>query len=138
MAKMERMVIGTFEERDDAIREIQRLHTAGYTAGEINVYANRERAQTVERMLGVEVEGVDVDEIDEDMSWWDSIKNAFSFFVYDADQGSHRIHPLDAADRSDLSPEMQDAMTHRHDVLEPYADDLAAGKLVIVVENYTE
>lgn len=138
MTEVERTVIGTVDRREDAVKEIQRLQEAGYSRSKINVYGNKDRARTVERLLGVEVEEPAAAELeeDEDLSWGETIKNSFNFFVYDPDQGDQRIRSVDSADRKELTPEAREAFTGTEELLDPYTKDIAAGKLVIIVDNY--
>lgn len=130
-------VIGTFMERDQAVKEIQRLHNLGYTKAQINVYSNPERAQTVERLMEIEVEGAKVpqNDVDEDTSWWDSIKDSFSFHAFHSEDGHQRTRIIEGRMREEESKHNND-MTQTVDLLAPYTQDLADGKLIIVVDNY--
>lgn len=131
-------VIGTFFERDDAVREIQRLQNLGYTKSQINVYSSPERAQTVERLMEIEVEGAKAprNTADEDTSWWEAIKDSFSFHAFHSEDGHHRTRIIEGRMKEEASQLPDDEMTTTLDLLEPYTQDLADGKLVIVVENY--
>lgn len=139
-------VTGIFDERMDAVTEIQRLETLGYTKDQISVYTSAERAKTVERLMGIGVTDVDVADSsgEEDMSWWETIKNSFNFYAYDGDEGGTRIRSIDSPERTGgLTPEAEAAITggtstEMQEYLKPYADEIESGKLVIVVDNYSE
>ena len=131
MNNLERTVTAVLMKREDAVSEIQRLHNQGYRQSEISVYSNPERAKTVERLMGIEVENVDVHYVEEDTSWWESIKHSFRFFVYETDDGNDRIRSVDESTSHQDNSQQQTT-----DLLSPYEKDLASGKLVIVVDNY--
>ena len=130
-------VIGTFLERDEAVREIQRLHNLGYTKSQINVYSNPERAQTVERLMEIEVEGAKVpqDEANEDTSWWESIKDSFGFHAFHSEDGHQRVRIIEGRKKEESSQLPDEDMTRTLDLLAPYTQELADGKLVIVVDE---
>lgn len=132
-------VIGTFLERDDAVREIQRLQNLGYTKSQIHVYSNPERAQTVERLMEIEVEGTKVpqNETDEDTGWWDTIKDSFSFHAFHSEDGHHRTRIIEGRMKEEANQLTDDDIMQTLNLLTPYTQDLADGKLVIVVENNT-
>lgn len=138
MENKNRTVIGAFMERDQAVREIQRLHNLGYTKEEVNVYSSPERAQTVERLMGIEVEGAEVseDEAVEDTSWWDTIKGSFNLHAFHSEDGHHYERIIEGEKREGIRPEPNRASSETLELLEPYQQDLADGKLVIVVDNY--
>lgn len=140
MENSDKQVFGPFDKRDAAVAEINRLRELGYSKDSINVYGNSERARTIQNLRGVDVEQTDGETIenDEDMSWWETIKNSFNFMVVDADQGNQRIRTIDAADRSELSPKAQESISGASNILEPYSEDIADGKIVIVVDDYGE
>ena len=129
MNNLERTVTAVLMKREDAVSEIQRLHNQGYRQFEISVYSNPERAKTVERLMGIEVENVDIHYVAEDTSWWESIKHSFRFFVYETDDGADHVRLVDETNRH-----LDNSQTI--DLLSPYKKDLASGKLVIVVDNY--
>ena len=131
MNNLERTVMAVLMKREDAVSEIQRLHNQGYRQSEISVYSNPERAKNVERLMGIEVENVDVHYVEEDTSWWESIKHSFRFFVYETDDGNDRIRSVDESTSHQDNSQQQTT-----DLLSPYEKDLASGKLVIVVDNY--
>lgn len=132
-------VIGTFLERDDAVREIQRLQNLGYTKSQIHVYSNPERAQTVERLMEIEVEGTKVpqNETDEDTGWWDTIKDSFSFHAFHSEDGHHRTRIIEGRMKEEANQLTDDDIMQTLNLLAPYTQDLADGKIVIVVENNT-
>lgn len=136
MDNSERTVVGVFMEREKAVREIQRLHNEGYKQSEISVYSNPERARTVERLMGIDVEDVDVSDVETDTSWWDTIKNSFRFFVFDADEADNRVRAVDDPKKERLAPLDDEAIRKTTGLLDPYRKDLAEGKLVIVVKDY--
>ena len=144
MKKNEKTVIGIFEERLDAVEELKRLQGLGYTQDQISVYTSPERSQTVARLMGLKVMDVDaeVTEQDEDISWWETIKNSFNFYTYDGDEGGNRIRSIDSPERTGgLPPEAEAAITggaspEMQEYLKPYLAEIADNKLVIVVENY--
>lgn len=138
MENTKRKVIGTFMEREEAVSEIQRLHNLGYTKSEINVYSSPERAQTVERLMEIEVEGADVsqEEMDEDTSWWETIKDSFGFHAFHSEDGHHRVRIIEGRRKEDTRQLSETEMESTLELLEPYQQDLADGKLVIVVDNY--
>lgn len=138
MKNENKKVIGSFMARDEAVREIQRLHNLGYSKSEINVYSNPERAQTVERLIEIEVEGADVvqDEMSEDTSWWDTIKDSFGFHAFHSEDGHQMIRIIEGQQEENerkLSDEETDNILQ---LLKPYQEDLADGKLVIIVDDY--
>lgn len=144
MKKNEKTVIGIFEERLDAVEELKRLQGLGYTQDQISVYTSPERSQTVARLMGLKVMDVDVEvtEQDEDISWWETIKNSFNFYTYDGDEGGNRIRSIDSPERTGgLTPEAEAAITggaspEMQEYLKPYLAEIADNKLVIVVDNY--
>lgn len=131
MTNLNRTVTSVLMKREDAVTEIQRLHNQGYRQSEISVYSNPERAKTVERLMGIEVENVDVHYVGEDTTWWESIKDSFRFFVYETDNGKDRVRSVDEA-----NSHLDNSQRQTPDLLIPYEKDLASGKLVIVVDNY--
>lgn len=136
MVQVKRTVVGVFMEREDAVREVQRLHNQGYKQSEVHIYSNPERARTVERLMGINVENVDVHHVDEDDSWWDTIKHSFKFYIYNADETDNRIRSLDNSNQKYLDPVTEEVVTDSMNLLEPYQKDLVQGKLVIAVDNY--
>lgn len=131
MNNLERTVTAVLMKREDAVSEIQRLHNQGYRQSEISVYSNPERAKTVEHLMGIEVENVDVHHVEEDTTWWESIKHSFRFFVYETGDGNDRIRSVDESTSHQDNSQLQTT-----DLLSPYEKDLASGKLVIVVDKY--
>lgn len=138
MENKNQTVIGTFMERDEAVREIQRLHNLGYTKSEINVYSNPERAKTVERLIEIEVEGADVspEEAKEDNSWWETIKDSFNFHAFNSEDGHQQLRIIEGQQKEGTRPSTDEELNRTLDILAPYTQDLADGKLVIVVDNY--
>lgn len=131
MNNLERTVTAVLMKREDAVSEIQRLHNQGYRQSEISVYSNPERAKTVEWLMGIDVENVDVHYVEEDTTWWESIKHLFRFFVYETEDENDRIRSVDESTSHPDNSQLQTT-----DLLSPYEKDLASGKLVIVVDNY--
>lgn len=131
METTERKVIGVFMKREDAVAEIKRLHNKGYRQSDIRVYSNPERAQTVERLMGIDVKNVDVSHVEEDTSWWESIKHSFRFFVYEDEDRDDRIRSVEKTTPVDTA-----SIKQMIACLKPYEQELAAGNLVIVVDHY--
>lgn len=134
-------VTGVFEERMDAVNEIQRLNNLGYTQSEISVYTSPERSKTVERLMGISVEDIKLAKGKEDLSWWETIMNSFNFYAVGGDEANHRIRAIDSPDRTGLTPEAEEAIRggaseEMRDFLTPYVEDIRDNKLVIVVDNY--
>ena len=138
MENNNRTVIGTFMERDEAVREIQRLHNLGYTKSEINVYSNPDRAQTVERLMEIEVQGTgpSQEKTDEDTSWWDSIKDSFGFHAFHSEDGHQMLRIIEGRKEEKTTQLSDDERNQTLALLEPYTQDLTDGKLVIIVDNY--
>lgn len=138
MENKDRTVIGTFMERDEAVSEIQRLHNLGYSKAEINVYSSPERAQDVERLMAIDVEGAEVveDEAVEDTSWWDTIKHSFNLHAFHSEDGHHYERIIEGEKREDDRSASTEVSDETLELLEPYREDLANGKLVIMVDNY--
>ena len=131
MNSLERTVTAVLMKREDAVSEIQRLHNQGYRQAEISVYSNPERAKTVERLMGIDEENVDVHYVEEDTTWWESIKHSFRFFIYETDKEKERVRSVDQSNHHENYSQEQTP-----DLLKPYEKDLASGMLVIVVDNY--
>lgn len=134
-------VVGVYEDRMEAVNELQRLKELGYTQSDISVYTSPERAKTVEGLMGHKVEDVKVARGKEDMGWWETIMNSFNFYSIGSDESNNRIRSIDYPDRTGLTPEAQEAIQggsteEMRDFLTPYADDIRKDKLVIVVNNY--
>ncbi len=141
MENKKQTVIGAFLEREEAVREIQRLHNLGYAKSEINVYSNPERARTVERLMEIEVQGTAADtsrreDAQEDTSWWETIKDSFGFHAFHSEDGHQRVRIIEGRKKEETSQLTEDEMAQTLELLEPYTQDLADGKLVIVVDNY--
>lgn len=141
MDDTKRTVVGVFDERMDAVMEIQRLQNLGYSRDEINVYTSPERSKTVERLLGIGVTDVDTKHQEEDISWWETIKNSFNFFAFDGDQGDKRIRSIDDPRRTGLTLEAEASIRGGKnegmvEFLAPYRSEIDNNKLVIVVHNY--
>lgn len=134
-------VIGVFEERMDAVNEIQRLEELGYTKSEIHVYTSPNRSKTVEGLMGIKIEDITVGRGEQDLSWWETIMNSFNFYSVGGDEADQRIRSIDRPDRTGLTPEAEEAIRggaseEMRDFLTPYVDDIRQDKLIIVVDNY--
>lgn len=125
MAVDRRVVIGRYDNQDEVANEVRRLVDLGYPKNKITVYTDNNHASHFRNTPGVDVKTEDTGQPStqesDDRSVWEQIKDAFSSDTYDYDEVSER-------------PEY----THDDDVLYPYRDDIAAGKAVIVVEDFRE
>lgn len=114
MVKNNRVVVGSYENQDEAASIINRLKEDGYQREDITLYGNS---------TDVDVEtdnvGQTTNDQEEDRSFWDKVKDAFSTDSYDYETN---------AEDPDYNQE--------DDVLYPYRDDITSGKTVIVVDNY--
>lgn len=125
MAVDRRVVVGTYDNQNEVATEVRRLIDEGYPKEKITVYTNEENLDTLRdsQDVNVEAEGT-VESTSGDTgekSLWEEIKDAFSADTYDYD---------DAAQDPNY--------TRDDDVLYPYRDDIVAGKMIIVVEDYRE
>ncbi len=122
-----RVVVGTFDNENEAASEVRRLKDAGYPKNKITLYTNADKVTALQQSQKLDVD-VDTEatversaDEAEDRSFWQQVKDAFSTETYDYD---------DAA--------QDPSYTRDDDVLYPYRSDIAAGKIVIVVEDYRE
>lgn len=129
METLSRSVTAVCLKREEAVSEIQRLHNKGYRQSEISVYSNLQRAKTLERLMGIEIENLQVHDIEEDQSWWESFKTGFL-------SGSESDDFTQSETVSTLTSLNNDSFSKPLDCLNHYEKELAEGKLVIVVDNY--
>ncbi len=120
-----RVVVGTFDNENAAATEVRRLIDEGYPENKITLYTNADKVDALRASQDVDVKTEGAAEEsragEDDRSFWEQIKDAFSMDTYDYDDASQ--HP---------------EYTRDDDVLYPYRDDIAAGKIVIVVEDFRE
>lgn len=135
-----RTVTGVFSDRMKAVNEIKRLENLDYTQEEIIVYTSPNRAKTVERILGIGVRDVEPINPNEDLSWWNSIKNSFTYFAYEGEKEENKLRQIKKPAQNTESEEsslLTEEKTRSYiDFLKPYLKDINNDKLVIVVENY--
>lgn len=114
MVKNNRVVVGSYTNQDEAASVLNRLKEDGYKREDITLYGNSAAAD-------VETDNVGrvTDNREDDRSFWDKVKDAFSTDSYDYETNA-----------KDPDYNQED------DVLYPYRDDIANGKTVIVVDNY--
>ena len=122
-----RVVVGTFNNENEAASEVRRLKDLGYPKDKITLYTNADKVNALKdsRNIDVDVDTEDTversrDEKD-DRSFWEKFKDAFSTETYDYDDRAQDPN-----------------YTRDDDVLYPYRSDIAEGKIVIVVEDYRE
>lgn len=116
-------VIGSYSTREEALSVIEQLRDEGYNRDDIVIYTTDEAARDFgfSGLSGIEVE-TDVSEAEgghEDRSLWERIKDTFSSDTYDYS-----------------SNEEETGRSVDNDPLYQYRDDIAAGKIVITVNNY--
>lgn len=111
-----RTVIGSYNTQQEAMEQVDRLVSEGYTKSDITLYSNSETASTLGSTKGVDVETT-TGAVEHDESMWERIKDAFSVDTRDED---HRYDQGNVQDN----------------VLEPYQSDLNAGHVVVIVNNY--
>jgi uncharacterized protein (TIGR02271 family) len=124
MEKRNLTVIGSYSTREEALKVIEQLRSEGYNRDDIVIYTTDEAANDFgfSGLSGIDVE-TDVNEgegvVHEDRSLWERIKDAFSTNTYDYS-----------------SNEEETGRSVDNDPLYRYRDDIAAGKIVITVNNY--
>lgn len=125
MAVDRRVVVGTYDSQNEVATEVRRLIDEGYAKEKITVYTNADNLDALRDSQDVNVEAEGTVERPsgdtEEKGLWQEIKDAFSTDTYDYD---------------DLAQDP--TYTHDDDVLFPYRDDIAAGKMIIVVEDFRE
>ncbi|MGP6145618.1 general stress protein [Jeotgalibaca sp. A122] len=117
---MSKRLVGTYVSVDEAMREVERLKDQGYGRDDIEVVADKAVRNSIPFTMDAEV--VSTEEAKEEMrdderSFWEKLKDAFTFNEY--------------TDEGYSDPTMEDA----DDPLQEYRNDLAAGKVVVLVED---
>lgn len=129
METLNRSVTAVCLKREEAVSEIQRLHNQGYRQSEISVYSNSDRAKTLERLMGIEIKDLQVHNIEQNQSWWESFKTSFLSGSHSDDFTQSETVPTFTSLNNDSFAKPLDCLNH-------YEQELADGKLVIVVDNY--
>lgn len=115
----DKTVIGSYSDREELSREINRLVDEGYTKDEITLFGNSETVKAFGTTDGVNVEQAPkTDRVMEDDSIWSRIKDAFTV---DATEENYSDDPN---------------YDETEDVLGPYRSDIDNGNVVLTVRNY--
>ena len=128
METINRSVTTACMKREDAVTEIIRLYNKGYRHSEISVYSNSDRAKAIGRLMGIEVEDLEVPAVEDEQRWWQSFKTAFL--------SDTQAHHSEMETPMSLAALNNGLRAKPIDCLNPYEKELASGKLVIVVDNY--
>lgn len=131
MVTISRSVTAVCVKREDAVSEIIRLLNKGYQQSDINVYSNSNRAKALGRLMGIEIQDLEIPETIDNQNWWDSFKTSFL--------NQKQLESIDNAESSTvatLTSLNNGARAKSIDCLNSYEKELASGKLVIVVDNY--
>lgn len=117
---MSKRLVGTYVSIDEAMVEVERLRDQGYGRNTIHVIADRSVRDSIPFTMDAEIEATDEvrkGELEGERSLWEKIKSAFTFNEY-----SEETYLDPTTDNPD-------------DPLQEYRNDLAAGKVVILVEQ---
>lgn len=131
MVTISRSVTAVCVKREDSVSEIIRLLNKGYQQSDINVYSNSNRAKALGRLMGIEIQDLEIPETIDNQNWWDSFKTSFL--------NQKQLESIDNAESSTvatLTSLNNGARAKSIDCLNSYEKELASGKLVIVVDNY--
>lgn len=115
---MTKRLVGTYVSIDDAMKAVEELSEQGYSRSEIDIIADRIVKDSIPFTMDAEVSTADearaeVEASEDNRSIWEKVKDAFTFNEYDKDT------PFDEVE----------------DPLQEYRNDLAAGKIVVLVEE---
>lgn len=115
---MTKRLVGTYVSIDDAMKAVKELSEQGYSRSAIDVIADRIVKDSIPFTMDAEVSTADearaeVEASEDNRSIWEKVKDAFTFNEYDKDT------PFDEVE----------------DPLQEYRNDLAAGKIVVLVEE---
>ena len=117
---MSKRLVGTYVSIDDAMMAVERLRDQGYGRNDIHVIADRSVRDSIPFTMDAEVEATDESrkaEMEDERSLWEKIKDAFTFNEYSGET-------------------FQDPTTDNpEDPLQEYRNDLAAGKVIVLVEK---
>ena len=119
MVKENRVVVGSYKNEDDTASVVNRLKEDGYQRDDITLYTNSANADGLKDSRNVDNAGRGTEDTEDDRSFWDKMKDAFSTDSYDYEE-----------DSQDPNYNQED------DVLYPYKDDIKNGNTVIVVDSY--
>lgn len=113
-------VVGSYRTEDEAIRKVKELLGEGYLKNEVTIFTNPEVSERLSNPENVDVAEPDLNGNDEDgrneQTFWQSIKEAFK--VRDEEFYNDPNY------------------TSEDDLLHDYHDEVAAGSLIVVVDNY--
>lgn len=120
MDKNNQTVIGTYDNRDDALKVVSKLKNEGYQKQDIILYSNNATGVGDHDAMDVSTtDGTDQNNSDDDRNLWDKVKDAFTSDSYDQETESTR-----------------EGYNQDSDVLYPYRDALDDGKIVLAVNNF--
>ena len=123
MVKENRVVVGSYRNEDDIVSVINKLKEDGYQRDDITLYTNSANADGLKDSRNVDVQADDAgrttEDTEDDRSFWDKMKDAFSTGSYNYEEDSQNPN-----------------YNQEDDVLYPYRDDINKGNTVIVVDNY--
>lgn len=117
---MSKRLVGTYVSVDEAMAAVESLRDQGYGRNDIHVIADRSVRDSIPFTMDAEVETTDEarkGESTDERSMWEKIKDAFTFSEY-----SEETYQDSTTDNPD-------------DSLQEYRNDLAAGKVVVLVEE---
>jgi uncharacterized protein (TIGR02271 family) len=123
MVREDRVVVGSYRNRDDAVSVINRLKEDGYRKEDITLYTNSENIDGLRDSQDIDVQADSAErsteETEDNRSFWDQVKDAFSTESYNYEETAQ-----------------DPAYNQEDDILYPYRDDINSGHTVIVVDNY--
>lgn len=117
---MSKRLVGTYVSIDEAMMAVERLRDQGYGRNDIHVIADRSVRESIPFTMDAEVSATDEarkGEMEDDRSLWEKIKDAFTFNEY--------------TDEAYQDP----TGDNPNNPLEEYRNDLAAGKVVVLVDE---
>lgn len=117
---MSKRLEGTYVSIDEAMMAVERLRDQGYGRNDIHVVADRSVRDSIPFTMDAEISATDEarkGEAEDERSLWEKIKDAFTFNEY-----SEETYQDPTTNNSD-------------DPLQEYRNDLAAGKVVVLVEE---
>jgi hypothetical protein len=113
-------VIGTYDNRDDALKVVSQLKNEGYQKQDIVLYSNDATGVGDHDAMDVSTnDGADRGDSADDRNLWDKMKDAFTSDSYNHEKESIR-----------------EGYDQYSDVLYPYRDALNDGKIVLAVNNF--
>lgn len=123
MVKENRVVVGSYRNEDETVSTINRLKEDGYQRDDITLYTSSANVEGLKDSQDVDVEtdnaGRRTEDTEDDRSFWDKMKDAFSTESYNYEEDSQELN-----------------YNQEDDILYPYRDDINNGHTVIVVDNY--